>query len=115
VAHLASYPVGIRGSFSWGKEAGIVKLTIHLHLTPRPKMHGAIRPHPQHASMAWRSVRKRTGTLIPRRTNKKTFCTRLVTGSEWFETKRFTIFNSFQLFFRLFHQERPKILERNGI
>jgi hypothetical protein len=36
-AHLASYPMGTKGSFPGGKAAGSVKLTTHLHLVPRSK------------------------------------------------------------------------------
>jgi hypothetical protein len=41
-AHPASYPLGTGSSFPGGKAAGIVKLTTHLHLVPRPRMHGAL-------------------------------------------------------------------------
>jgi len=34
----------------------LVKLTIRLHLIPRPRMRGAIPPFHQYASMAWCSL-----------------------------------------------------------
>jgi hypothetical protein len=43
-AHPASYPKGTRG----------VKLTTHLHLVPRSRMHGAIPPLPNTSS--WRGA-----------------------------------------------------------
>jgi hypothetical protein len=33
------------------------KLTTHLHLVPRSRMHGAILPFPQYAFMAWCSIK----------------------------------------------------------
>jgi hypothetical protein len=37
-AHPASYPLGTRNSFLWGKVAGGMKLTTHLHLVLRSRM-----------------------------------------------------------------------------
>jgi hypothetical protein len=52
-AHPASYPMCIGGSFpGWD-----VKLTTHLHLVLRSRMHGAIPPLLQYAFMVWCSVK----------------------------------------------------------
>jgi len=37
-----------------------VKLTIHLHLVPRLRMHGAIPPIPLYALMAWCAVKMKS-------------------------------------------------------
>jgi hypothetical protein len=58
-AHPASYPMGTRGSFPGGKAAGVAKLTTHLHLVPKLRMHRAIPPLPQYASMEWCLVKKK--------------------------------------------------------
>jgi hypothetical protein len=47
----ASYPMGT-GGLGWA-----MKLTTHLHLVPRSRMHGAIPPLPQYAFMVWCSVK----------------------------------------------------------
>jgi len=57
-AHPDSYPMGIRGSFHGGKGWGM-KLTTHLHLVPRSRMHGAIPTFPQYPLMAWSLVKHR--------------------------------------------------------
>jgi len=41
-AHLASYPMGTRGTFPGGKAGGGMKLTTQLLLIPRLRMRGAI-------------------------------------------------------------------------
>jgi hypothetical protein len=56
-AHPASYSVSIRDSLPGSKAMG-VKLTTHLHLVPRSRMHGNILPFPQYAFTAWCSVKK---------------------------------------------------------
>jgi len=48
-AHPASYPMDSRESFPGGD----MKLTTHLHLVLRSRIHGAILPLPQYAFMAW--------------------------------------------------------------
>jgi hypothetical protein len=52
-----------RGSFPEVKQPGM-KLTTHLNLVPRSKMHGAISPLPQYAFMAWCSVKSIGTTLM---------------------------------------------------
>jgi hypothetical protein len=64
-AHLSSYPVGTRGPFPAGKAARMLKLTTHLHLVPKSRMHGAIPPLPQYAFTAWCSVKKSKGAASP--------------------------------------------------
>jgi hypothetical protein len=44
--HPGSYPMGSKGSFPGAKVAGVVKLTTHLHLVPRSRMHEAVPPLP---------------------------------------------------------------------
>jgi hypothetical protein len=62
-AHPASYPMGTRGSFPADKEAGSVKLTIHLHLVPMSKMRGAIPPLPNTPSWRGAQLKKAQGQL----------------------------------------------------
>jgi hypothetical protein len=50
-------PNGYRGLFPWEYSGRGVKLTTHLHLVPRSRMRGAIRPLPQYAFMACCSVK----------------------------------------------------------
>jgi hypothetical protein len=38
-----------QGLFLWGQSGRGVKVTTHLHLVPRSRIHGAIPPLPQHA------------------------------------------------------------------
>jgi len=45
---------GYQGLFPWGYSRRGVKLTTHLHLVPRSRMRGAIRPLPQYA--LWRGA-----------------------------------------------------------
>jgi hypothetical protein len=69
-AHLASYPMGTR-ALSLG-----VKLTTHLHLVPRSRLHGAIPPLPQYVFIAWCLVKHRdnfTFTFLPFTTNTVSF------------------------------------------
>ena len=47
------YTMGIKGSFSGYKAGRGVKLTVHLHLAPTSKTHGAISPSPPTPS--WRA------------------------------------------------------------
>jgi hypothetical protein len=51
---------GYREFFPWGKAAGVVKLTTHLHLVPMSRIHGAIPPLPQYDSVAWCSVKQKS-------------------------------------------------------
>jgi hypothetical protein len=46
--HPASYPMGTTDSFPKAILAEGVKLTTHLHLVPKKRMHGAIPPLPQY-------------------------------------------------------------------
>jgi hypothetical protein len=50
-------------SFSGGKWLGI-KLTIHLHLVPRPRMCGAMPPLTQYIFMAWCLVKHRDNFIF---------------------------------------------------
>jgi len=43
-AHPASYPMGIRGLFPWAQSSLGMKLTTHLDLMPRLRLHGAVLP-----------------------------------------------------------------------
>jgi hypothetical protein len=52
-AHPASYPVGT------GAVSLRVKLTTPLHLVPRSRVRGAIRPFPQYVFMVWCLVKHR--------------------------------------------------------
>jgi hypothetical protein len=54
-AHPASYPMGARDSC--GQNGQGVKLTTHLHLVRRSRMHGAVPPLLQYVFMAWCSVK----------------------------------------------------------
>jgi hypothetical protein len=47
------------GAPSLGVKRRSVKLTTHLPLVPRSKMHGAVPPFPQYASLAWCLVKHR--------------------------------------------------------
>jgi hypothetical protein len=51
--------MGIRDSVSVGKATKGMKLTTHLHLVLRSRMHGVIPPLPQYAFMAWCSVKEK--------------------------------------------------------
>jgi hypothetical protein len=64
-AQPASYPMGTRGSFPWGKASRGVKLTRNLHLVPRYKNAWNYTSTPQYAFMAWCSVIKGTGATLP--------------------------------------------------
>jgi hypothetical protein len=48
---------GYQGLFPWGWSGQGVKLTTHLYLVLRSRMHGAIPLLPQYAFMAWCSVK----------------------------------------------------------
>jgi hypothetical protein len=49
--------MGTRGSFPGGKAVGGVKLTIHIRLVPRSRMHGAVSPLP--ITSSWRGAKHR--------------------------------------------------------
>jgi hypothetical protein len=55
-AHIASYPMGTRGSFPGGSIGRGVKLTTHLHLVPRSIV-CSYTSNPQYTSMACCSVK----------------------------------------------------------
>jgi hypothetical protein len=46
-------------TFPLGESSQGVKLTTHLHLVLRSKLHGAVPPLPYYASMAWCLVKKK--------------------------------------------------------
>jgi hypothetical protein len=48
---------GYQGLFPWGKSGRGVKLTTHLHLVPRSRMHGAIPSFPQYTFISWCSYK----------------------------------------------------------
>jgi hypothetical protein len=62
-AHPPFCPMDTRGSFSGRKAACGVKLTTHLRLMPRSRMHGAISTLPNTSS--WRGALLSTGTTLP--------------------------------------------------
>jgi len=53
--HKASYPVGTKGSFLGVKRPE--REVDHLHLVPRSRIRGAIRPLLHYAFLAWFSVK----------------------------------------------------------
>jgi len=75
---LASYPMGNRGSFPGGKSGRTVKLTTHLHLVPRSRMHWAIPPLLQYVFIAWCLVK-----------HKKNFT--FAEGMEWIHIEEFWV------------------------
>jgi hypothetical protein len=56
---------GYQGLFPWEKSGRGVKLTTHLHIMPRSRMHGAIPPLPQYIFMAWCLVKHRDNFTLP--------------------------------------------------
>jgi hypothetical protein len=50
---------GSGGALTGGRSAGGVKLTTHLHLVPRLRIHAVIPPSPQYVFMAWCLVKHR--------------------------------------------------------
>jgi hypothetical protein len=61
-AHPAFYTMGTRG---WEQSGRGVKLTTHLHLVPKSRMHGAILPLLQYVFMAWCLVKHRATLPLP--------------------------------------------------
>jgi hypothetical protein len=63
-AHLASYPMGTRGSFIGGKAAGAWSWPLTSIQFRGQRMRGAIPLLPQYAFMAWCSVKKSRGITL---------------------------------------------------
>jgi hypothetical protein len=63
-AHPASYLMGARGPFPGVKRPGC-EMTTHLHLIPRLESEWRYTFTLQYAFMAWCSVKKSTGTILP--------------------------------------------------
>jgi hypothetical protein len=55
---------GYQGIYPWGQSGMGVKLTTHLNLVPRLRMHGVIPPVSQYVFVAWCSVKKSAGKTL---------------------------------------------------